>query len=131
MDRLLLTWMVFSIFFVTPLAAQDFGFGFDDDEDTVAFSSSTRGGGIPAVAINGEVSASMTGYGDDFVDGPSQVNLGNIFSGKLNFSASASRAEGIIKLKLRPKENPISIDEAYIRGYFGRFDIEAGLRKLT
>jgi hypothetical protein len=115
-----------------PLSAQDFGFGFDDDEEAAASFSSFEGGkGNPAVAINGEVSASMTGYGEDFLDGPHAVKLGTIFSGKLNFSASASIAEGIIKLKLRPMVNPISIDEAYIRAYLGRFDIEAGLRKLT
>ncbi|MDR2392737.1 MAG: hypothetical protein LBD93_01035 [Treponema sp.] len=132
MGRLLFTWIIFLLPFSMLLSAQDFGFGFDGDEaSSSSFSAFEGAGERPAVAISGEVSASMTGYGDDFLDGARQVKLGTLFSGKLNFSASASMAEGIIKLKLRPKVNPISIDEAYIRAYLGRFDIEAGLRKLS
>jgi hypothetical protein len=107
------------------LAAQDFGFGFDDD-------AGTEGGGIvPAVSISGEAAASLLAYPDDFSEGADHTRLGDIFSGKLNFSASNSVAEGVINLKLTPTDSPVAIDEAYVRAYYGDFDIEAGLRKFT
>jgi hypothetical protein len=135
MRRFLLFGMILSSILVIPLSAQDFGFGFDGDEDP-ASPGGESGGGDPAgggygVAIGGEVSASMTGYPDDFSENLSLVKLGDIFSGKLNFSARVPVAEGIINLKLRPASVPAALDEAYVRAYFGPFDIEAGLRKLT
>jgi hypothetical protein len=121
---------IFSLAFTGTLTAQDFGFGFDGggEED----SASVRAGGVD---IDGELSASLLGYGEDFAEGASRVKFGNIFSGKLNFSASVSAAEGVLKLKFRPDAVPVSvgdvIDEAYLRTYFGNIDVEAGLRKLV
>jgi hypothetical protein len=131
--------LMLSLIFVTPLSAQDFGFGFgDDEEQSSAFDGgSAVSAAAKGVTIGGEVSAAMTGYIDDFSKGASHVKLGDIFSGKLNFSAAVSAAEGVIKLKLKPAADPVLtdffdfIDEAYLRVYFGNFDIEAGLRKLT
>jgi len=113
------------------LSAQDFGFGFGfDDEESSSFSS----GNNLSVSINGEVSASMVGYFDEFSEGFDSTRLGDIFTGKLNFSAGTSIAEGVINLNLQPTFipfSPISIDEAYLRVYLGSFDVTAGLRKLT
>ncbi|MDR0376660.1 MAG: hypothetical protein LBH70_02595, partial [Spirochaetaceae bacterium] len=121
-----------------PLFAQDFGFGGGEDpavsgEDPGGWTGS---GGAPSAAINGEISAVMIGYINDFSEGTNHVRLGDIFSGKLNLSASASFAEGVVKLRVNPSSRlpeagPILFDEAYLRAYFGKFDIEAGLRKLT
>ncbi|MDR0315649.1 MAG: hypothetical protein LBH97_01965 [Treponema sp.] len=108
------------------LPAQDFGFGFGDETEIAAGI-----GGSPAVSISGEASASLLAYVNDFSDGLDHMNLGDIFSGKLNFSAGTSFADGVINLKLQPSEQPISIDEAYIRAYFGGLEVEGGLRKLT
>jgi hypothetical protein len=117
--------------------AQDgFGFGFDDEAAGGMGGSLSGGGSTPAVSIGGEVSASMTGFIDDFSDGLDD-RLGNIFSGKLKFSAETTYAEGVVNLKLAPglvyysEKSPVYVDEAYVRAYFGRFDIEGGLRKLT
>jgi hypothetical protein len=120
-----------------PLSAQDGfveqSFGFGDDAEGGAFG----GSGNFAVSIGGEASASMTGFVDDFADGADAVRLGDIFSGKLNFSAETSSATGVINLKLAPgpvyynEKSPVSVDEAYIRAWFGNFDVEGGLRKLT
>jgi hypothetical protein len=129
MRRFLSALIGFSLILVMPLSAQDFGFGFDGDEDPSALSDG--GGSGLSVAVNGEVSASMTGLIDDFSEGAGHVKLGDIFSGRLNFFAAVSAAEGVIKLKLKPAENPASLDEAYVRAYFGNFDIEGGLRKLA
>ncbi|MDR2795781.1 MAG: hypothetical protein LBB47_03605, partial [Spirochaetaceae bacterium] len=133
MRKFVLLLTIFSQVFVAPLFAQDFGFGFsgDDEADFV----SPAGSGLPVVEIGGEVSASIIGYGEDFANGASNVKFGDIFSGKLNFSISSSIADGIIKLKLYPDMNPVSvadvIDEGYVRLYFGNVDIEGGYRKLT
>jgi hypothetical protein len=35
------------------------------------------------------------------------------------------------KRNVQPAEDPAVFDEAYVRVYFGIFDIEAGFRKLT
>ena len=105
--------------------AQDFGFGFDDYETTGIANNAL------AVAIGGEVSASLLGYADDFSNGMDHTRLGDIFSGKLNFSAGTSFADGKINLKLQPSTQPVSIDEAYVRAFFGGLEIEGGLRKLT
>ena len=114
------------LFLVTAsLYAQGFGFG---DEDDAGFSGGTSGIGV---SVSGEVGASMVGFIDDFSEGAGHTGLGDIFSGSLNFSAKTSVAEGIINLNFVTQEIPVSIDEAYLRAFFGNFEITAGLRKLT
>jgi hypothetical protein len=114
------------------LAAQGFGFGDEGSEDDFFGAPASF-----AVSIGGEVSASLLGYVDDFSDGADSVRLsaaGDVFSGKLNFKAGVSNADAAINLKLAPvalPASPVAIDEAYLRAYFGSFDIEGGLRKLT
>jgi hypothetical protein len=110
-----------------PLTAH--GFGFDDDD-----GESNPSGKAATVTVGGEVSASLLGYADDFSEGADHVQLGDIFSGSLNFSAGMSFADAVINLNLQPAEqpiSPISIDEAYVRVFFGSLEIEGGLRKLT
>ncbi|GAB6393077.1 MAG: hypothetical protein MdMp014T_2450 [Treponematales bacterium] len=126
-------WFVsFVVIISSPLIAQDFGFG-DESEAGAGFGAS--GGSALAVDISGEVSASMTGFVDDFDEGADAVRLGDLFSGKLNFSAENTRAKGVMNLKVDMEKPPVSLrdvlDEAYLRTYFGRLDVEAGLRKLT
>ena len=108
----------------TPLFAQDFGFGFDNE-------AASGGGSSFSVSVGGKASASMTGFFDDFSEGAEHIKLGDIFSGKLNFSAKTAIGEGVINLNLQPTALPVNIDEAYLRAYFGNFEIAAGLRKLT
>ncbi|MDR3333883.1 MAG: hypothetical protein LBT13_03200, partial [Treponema sp.] len=120
---------------VAPLAAQE-GFGFGDETEEAPGGS----GGfsfISGARVSGEVSAQLLGYGDDFTSSVTlkETTLGDVFSGKLNFSASGSNAEAVINLNLAPvfdgSASPVAIDEAYLRAYFGGFTIEGGLRKLT
>jgi len=107
--------------------AQDFGFDFGfGDYETAGFSNNTV-----SAAIGGEASASLLGYVEDFSDGMDHTRLGNIFSGKLDFSAWTSFADAVINLKLQPSTQPMSIDEAYVRAFFGGLEIEGGLRKLN
>jgi hypothetical protein len=106
--------------------AQEFGFDNDNDSDY-----SSLGKNAVNVTVGGEVSASLLGYIDDFSKGMDHIHLGDIFSGKLNFSAGTSFADGVINMNIQLEEQPVSIDEAYIRTYFGSLEIEGGLRKLT
>jgi len=129
--------VLFLLFFVIngSIYAQEFGFGFGDDEDGDTGAGNSMGGALGggglSVTVGGEVSASMLGYVDDFSGGLDNIELGDIFSGQLTFSAKTSNADGVINLNVEPSESPISIDEAYLRGFFGSFEIAAGLRKLT
>jgi hypothetical protein len=114
---------------------QSFGFGDVDADSGDGFS---LGGGSPlAVSIGGEVQASAMGFFDDFANGASHTRLGDIFSGKLNFTADTSLAKGVMNLKFAPglvyydERSPVYVDEAYVAAYFGNFDVEAGLRKIT
>jgi hypothetical protein len=109
--------------------AQDFGFG---DFEESAFS------GGP-VKIGGQVSAGLKGFFGDFSSPEKMGNmdLGDIFSGRLDFSVSGAAAEGIINLEISPPRSGASpseileIDEAYIRAFFGPLNVEGGLRKLS
>ena len=120
-------------FVTVHLFSQDFGFGFADEET----GNSGGTNNSFSIAVGGEVSASMLGYFYDFSKGPDYTALGNIFSGKLTFSAHTSFAEGVIDFNVLPAEmpdnslSPLSVNEAYIRVFPGKLDITAGLRKLT
>jgi hypothetical protein len=85
--------------------------------------------------VGGEVRAAVIAYPGDFSGGPGKVSLGNIFSGALKFSAGASGVEAVIALSLTPvfdgAGSPVALDEAYLRGRFGSFTLEAGLLTLT
>ena len=126
------------IFFICgSIWSQEFGFGFwFDDEDTekpgaAGDSFLTFTNNKISASVNGQVSASLVGYFDDFYEGADHIQFGDIFSGKLNFSAKTSFAEGIINLNITTTEMPVNIDEAYLRAFFGNFEISAGLRKIT
>ena len=115
------------------LAAQeaDFGFGFDNE------SAAGGNAGTLAVSVGGEVGVSLLGFVEDLADGADHTRLGDLFSGKLKFSAETSLAEGIVNLKLAPGPayyggtSPVYVEEAYVRAFFGALDIEGGLRKLS
>jgi hypothetical protein len=125
-------WGVCCLFFLPLLslnAEEDFGFGFAGEEEGTLSSFG------PSLRVSGEVRAELMTYVDDFDSHWKDMKLGDIFSGKLNFSASGSSADGVINLNLSPRfeegASPLEIDEAYVRAYFGPLDIEGGLRKLT
>ncbi|MFP3040954.1 hypothetical protein LQZ19_03925 [Treponema primitia] len=115
----------------------DFGFGGDTGSDEgFGFgggASSAPSPVLSGVKIGGEVSAELLGFTDDFetADKIKQGQLGDVFSGILNFSASGSAADAVINLNLVPSASPLTIDEAYVRAYFGPVNIEGGIRKLT
>ncbi|WP_010255986.1 DUF1302 family protein [Treponema primitia] len=126
----------------------DFGFGGDTGSGSDTFSNDGDGFGfgggvssapspqasaLSSVKIGGEVSAALLGFTDDFetADKIKQGQLGDVFSGALNFSVSGSAADAVINLNLTPSASPLTIDEAYVRAYFGPVNIEGGIRKLS
>jgi hypothetical protein len=123
---------------VSVFGQDDFGFGFGDadgsgKDDTSGFSLSA---GPVSVRIGGTISATLLLFPDDLSAWTklNAASLGDIFSGELDFSASAYNADAVINLKFTPifdGSSPVAIDEAYMRAYFGKFSIEGGLRKLT
>ncbi|MDR0495854.1 MAG: hypothetical protein LBG95_09550, partial [Treponema sp.] len=123
--------------------AQDFGFGFDDDAEETA-----SGMAPVSVKVGGEIAAEFIGFVHDFSSSEKikdkKVNLGDMVSGALNFSASGANVDAFIGLNLSVAsftdlasgfENagltPRILDEAYLRVFFGPVNVEAGYRKLT
>jgi hypothetical protein len=113
-------------------------FASDEEESVDSDEGFALGTTTPlSVAISGEAAAGITVYVDDLTsaDKMKQIMLGDIFSGRLNFSAKASNVDAFINLKLTPTSDGLSsliaFDEAYVRGYFGSLSVEAGLRKLA
>jgi hypothetical protein len=111
-------------------------FGFSQD---FGFDGENSAGAIPAVTITGDISASFQFFTEDCVSAEKirGIELGNVFSGKINFSAGGKAADAFIGLKIDPVFSrafpgaSIAIDEAYLRLYFGPVDIEGGIRKIT
>ncbi|GHV77586.1 hypothetical protein AGMMS49942_24070 [Spirochaetia bacterium] len=134
MKRLLFPLLALGLVFIpgTVWADDDFGFGDGTSASSPAFSLGSVG-----VKISGEVSAELLAFTDDFetADKIKQGKLGDVFSGALNFSVSGKAAAAVINLNLAPvfdgSASPVTIDEAYVRAYFGPVDIEGGVRKLT
>jgi hypothetical protein len=132
--RFLVLLSVFLLAALSVRAQDDFGFGFGEEEPGAASGSGFLSGGI---TVSGEAQAELFFYAKEFESGDAFRNIrpGNIFAGKLNFAARGSNADGVINLKVRPDfEDPariLSLDEAYVRAFFGNFTVEGGLRKLT
>lgn len=120
----------------------DEAFGFGDDTDTDAGTASADGAaagmaaGAPAVTLSGELASSLTAFADDF-DSWSSVesyNAGALASGILKFSATGTNADAFAALDFSAKNDgvpSVSFDEAYVRAYLGKLDLETGYRKVT
>jgi hypothetical protein len=129
--------------------AQDFGFGFAEDEgEGSAAGTSALPPAMPvSVKVGGEVAAEFLGFVHDFgdKDKAKAASLGDVVSGSLSFSASGANVDAFIGLTLsaaslgslfganpgNPVYTPLILDEAFLRAWFGPVNIEAGLRKLT
>ncbi|MDR2211536.1 MAG: hypothetical protein LBO65_08770 [Spirochaetaceae bacterium] len=114
--------------------AQEDGFGFEESPD--GFGLPQERSSSLSLKLGGEISAALNLFFGDLASSAKFGNtrLGDIFSGKINFTASSSVAEAVINLNLRSEfqhVSPVSLDEAYGRFFFGPVDLEAGLRKLT
>jgi hypothetical protein len=137
--------------FVNGAYAQDFGFGFDEEADageTAPVSAAVPGRASP-VKASGEIAVELAPYVHDFnkENGAQAISYRDIFSGKLKLSASAGSVDAYAAFNLNadsiselwdensplgdPSYTPLIMDEAYLRGFIGPVNIEAGLRKLS
>jgi hypothetical protein len=134
--------LLFSI--VGGIFAQDFGFGFDDD-DAVAADSPKK----VSVKVSGEIGVELAPFVHDFSkeDGEGAISFRDMFSSSLRFNLAGNNAEAIAVFNLNadsiielwdaspdlsnPSHTPLIIDEFFVRGWIGPVDIEIGYRKLT
>ena len=123
--------------------AQDFGFGFGFDDESDAKSS---GASILPFTLNiaGEISAGQKFFFNDFKNNgkPEQFLDQDFLSAKVNFSVPGKSADSYIGLDLsygnfaelqdlNRGHTPGILDEAWVRGYFGPVNVQAGFMKLT
>jgi hypothetical protein len=141
------TILILLTLFVNGAYAQDFGFGFDEEagaEETAPVSKRAS-----PVKISGEIAVELAPYVYDFdkENNAQAISYRDIFSGKLKLSASAGNVDAYAAFNLNansiselwdedsplgdPSYTPLIMDEAYLRGYIGPVNIEAGLRKLS
>ena len=122
------------------LWAQDFGFGFDEDEE------GSSGNKPVSFKIGGEVFIEATPYIYEFLDEDKFSDI-SIWNARLNLSLLSSHVDLITSFNFntgsinelwagssRLSESnytPLIIDEAFVRAYIGPVNIEAGYRKLT
>jgi len=156
MMRKILLLAVLFLVFVGNGFAQEFGFGDYDAEDASSGASSAAGSasGLKSktglsVEMGGEIAVEMTPYVHDFKkkDNGQQMSFWDMASGKLNFKLSNSNVEAYAAFNLNADSvrelwdaspnlsdanyTPLIIDEAFLRGYIGPLNVEAGFRKLT
>lgn len=120
--------------FVPAFADEAFGFGSPDSDPATpkeAGDSSALG-----MTVSGSVWVGSSVFADqlDSTAKLNEIETGDLFSGCLNFSAKGAGADAVVNLIVAPAEDgksPVTIDEAYVRAYFGKVDLEGGLRKLT
>jgi len=134
------------------LYAQEFGFGFDDEgtDDTIATAAPASGTKpVIPVKVSGEIAVELAPYVHDFdnENGAQAISYWDMVYGKLNLSVAAGNVDAYAAFNLNipalselwdqspdlseANYTPLIMDEAYLRGYIGPVNIEAGLRKLS
>jgi hypothetical protein len=135
------------ILFATGLYAQDFGFGFDEEAGTEEPAAVPRR--ASPIKVSGEIAVELAPYVHDFnkKDDAQAISYWDMVSGKLKLSASGGNVDAYAAFNLNipafielwdrdsnlgdPSYTPLIMDEAFLRGYIGPVNIEAGLRKLS
>jgi len=127
----------FALFAISSPLFADEAFGFGDGTESGATESIAPADSSPiAVNLSGEIGPSVTVFADD-ADSSSSIKsfeAGALASGALNVSASGSNADAFAAIDFSAESDgtaEVSFDEAYVRAYFGKLDLEAGLRKVT
>lgn len=120
----------------SPLFADD-AFGFGDTAESGATEALAPADSSPvAVTLSGEIGPSVTVFADYADSSPplKDFEAGALASGALNVSASGANADAFAAIDFSAEPDgtaKVSFDEAYVRAYFGKLDLEAGLRKVT
>jgi len=128
-----------ALFAAFPAAAQD-GFGFDDESATAEAPDTGQGAGLlSGVSVGGKVvfdttaffAAGVSAAGDTAADTP----LSGLPTGRLDFKAQGASVDAVLKLRINEsilKDSPASmLDEASVRIYLGKVDLEGGLLKRS
>jgi hypothetical protein len=117
---------------ILPAGAQDFGFG-----DLDGFPDGETGGaaGPFALSLSGEAVMEIIGFVKEF-DDPADTALDGNFRGRLDFEAGGDNVRALVSLKINAPGEKYALglvapDEAYLQVYFGAFELESGLRKLS
>jgi len=118
------------------ILAQDFGFGFEEDDEASKSSASFKAGG----EISADATPFFYNFNDDnpFLDSSWNVKLNLAFTSSYIdiYSSSDFNSDSINELWARSPDlkeknhTPLIIDEAYIRAYISAVNIEVGYRKL-
>jgi len=113
------------------------GFGFEDD-------AGEQGGATLPFNIRGKIEAGPTMFINDFKggDGAEPVLVSDIIKANTGFEINGKNAQAFLGFNLSYasfsefKDNDFSlylprlIDEAWLKGYFGKFTVQAGIIKL-
>lgn len=113
-----------------PLRAQSFGFSEPESFEREGFSVA----GESSFLVSGTAKAALNAYFDelDSLDSLKAYNAASLFSGDLSIASLGPKGEVKLSFVFLPDaEKPVSLNEAWVRGYFGSFDITAGLQKLS
>lgn len=115
-----------------PTAAQEEpAFGFGPAEPASAAESPADSADSGVLSLSGEASAAFDAYTDD---------LDSVFAGKVRLDASGSRGEAHIGFAFTASGSAsgtasgtasIAVDEGWVRAFFGKADLEAGVRKIV
>jgi hypothetical protein len=141
--RVFLVAVLLLMVFANGLAAQDFGFGFDEGAEE------TDSAPAVSVKVGGEIAVELVPYVYDFDKKESAQNISfwDMASGNVNFSASGGNIDAYASFNLSADSiselwdedaplddasyTPLIMDEAFLRAFIGPVNIEAGLRKLS
>lgn len=131
--------LVFCLFFaglfiLSPgrVSAQEFGFGFSEEEADSGMDEAPAG--IPALRDAVQLGGTLSFDSSVFMNEDAlEEALESRADAQLEFSASGSSVDMLLKLRISEQilsENPSAlIDEASLRLYLGRLDLEGGLLK--
>ncbi|MCL1931314.1 MAG: hypothetical protein FWF55_05820, partial [Treponema sp.] len=152
--KVTIIFVIISLTIITAgLNAQEFGFGFDDEEEA-GTDETVAGAMLPSkrespVKVSGDITVEFAPYVHDFDEenGAQAISYRDVVSGSLKLSASAGNVDAYAAFNLNadavselwdvspslsdPSYTPLIMDEAYLRGFIGPVTIEAGLRKLS
>jgi hypothetical protein len=134
---------IYTVFFLllVPLFCFAQSFGFSDEED----EGESKASSLPfELTFGGEIEAGPILFVNDFKGGENteHISYWDFIEAKVNFDISGKNAQAFIGLNLNHAAfeeliegisgvyTPALIDEMWLKGYFDRFSVKAGLVKL-
>jgi hypothetical protein len=125
--------LAFIITALVPLQAQG-DFGFDAPSGDESAVGGFAGIGSSGIGLSGRATIGGVALWNDLdsLESLGEYESGNLISGTLELAGKGSSADILLRFDFDGDgQSLFSIDEAYLRAYAGKFDLEAGVRKLT